>query len=38
MSGPAGGFEASGRHLTSAGLPVRWTAAYDADLFELERL
>jgi alpha-galactosidase len=38
MPGPAGGFEASGRHLTSAGLPVRWTAAYDADLFELERL
>ena len=38
MSGPAAGFEASGRHLTSAGLPVRWTAAYDADLFELERL
>jgi alpha-galactosidase len=32
------GFEASGRHLTSAGLPVRWTSAYDADLFELERL
>jgi alpha-galactosidase len=32
------GFEASGRHLVSAGLPVRWTATYDADLFELERL
>jgi alpha-galactosidase len=31
-------FEASGRHLVSAGLPVRWTATYDADLFQLERL
>lgn len=28
----------SGSHLMAAGLPVRWTPAYDADLFELERL
>jgi alpha-galactosidase len=37
-AGHGGAFEASGRHLTSVGLPVRWTRAYDADLFELERL
>jgi alpha-galactosidase len=37
-SGHTGGFEASGRHLASVGLPVRWTPVYDADLFELERL
>ena len=27
----------SGSHLMAAGLPVRWTPTYDADLFELER-
>ncbi|MCM4077555.1 alpha-galactosidase [Paractinoplanes hotanensis] len=28
----------SGAHLMAVGLPVRWTPAYDADLFDLERM
>jgi alpha-galactosidase len=28
----------SGSHLMAAGLPVRWTPSYDADLIELERI